>query len=491
MGRVGVAVRPAPGLPLFGSSLRALLLTAGLAAFTSLFVVAANPLVRLPVAAVIGAALVVLTLVRPAAGVLATASYLVFMALIRRLLIPESGWWPVDPLLLVGPLVAGVLIVKLFLFDRRPLAPDPLSKMVLVLLLVSVVEIANPAGGGIAKGSVGLLYVTVPLLWFFIGRELLSEAVTRRLLRLLLALAVVVAAYGLVQSELGHPVWDLAWVEVSGYDALNVGTELRPFGTFSSSAEYALFLGAGLVVAVAFVLRGYAFALLSIPLLGLALFLASGRGALVTAVFAAFVVVGLRPGRPLTAAAVFLAAAALAFGAVKLVGSELSSGAGSSTNDLVSHQLGGITDPLNPDSSTLLVHVEKMWQGIEWSLHHPLGQGTASTTIAGESRGSGELASGSTEVDISNSFVSFGPAGGLLYVAIILLTLFQALRSHFGGREMALPVIGVLIVGLGQWLTGGNYALATIIWLLVGAVAAMSLSRRSPSVAPAAAPSGG
>ena len=194
MGRVGVAVRPASGLPLFGNSLRALLLTAGLAAFTSLFVVAANPLVRLPVAAVIGTALVVLTLARPAAGVLATASYLVFMALIRRLLIPESGWWPVDPLLLVGPLVAGVLIIKLFVFDRRPLAPDLLSKMVLVLLLVSVVEIPNPAGGGIAKGSVGLLYVTVPLLWFFIGRELLSEAVTRRMLQLLLVLAVVVAS---------------------------------------------------------------------------------------------------------------------------------------------------------------------------------------------------------------------------------------------------------------------------------------------------------
>jgi hypothetical protein len=37
-----------------------------------------------------------------------------------------------------------------------------------------------------------------------------------------------------------------------------------------------------------------------------------------------------------------------------------------------------------------------------------------------------------------------------------------------------LPIIGVLVVGLGQWLIGGHYALAPVTWLLIGAVAAMA-----------------
>ena len=133
--------------------------------------------------------------------------------------------------------------MKLFFLERRPLAPDLLSKLILLFMGLSVVQIANPRGGGVLVGMRGLLYVTVPLMWFFIGRELLDQSATVRLMRLVVVLGVVVAAYGLLQSQLVHPVWDRAWVDqvatVRGYSSLNVGGTLRSFGTFSSSGEYA------------------------------------------------------------------------------------------------------------------------------------------------------------------------------------------------------------------------------------------------------------
>ena len=120
--------------------------------------------------------------------------------------------------------------------------------------------------------------------------------------------------------------------------------------------------------------------------------------------------------------------------------------------------------------------------GMKWSLRNPLGQGTASTNVGGgESRGSGDQSSGSTELDLSNAFVGLGVVGGVLYLAIVGLTLYQAVKSHFAGKPAALPIIGVLIVCAGQWLIGGNYALVTLIWLLIGAVAAMSARPREPT----------
>jgi hypothetical protein len=465
--------RLAPRLPDLAGTWWLAALTTGVVTFGSLLVVVGTPLVRLPLALAFGFALAMVTLARPAAGVLAAVGYLVLLAFLRRLLIPATGWWQTDPLLLVGPFVAALLIVKLFVLERRPVAPDRLSKLVLVFLLVSIVEVANPAGGGPGVGIVGLLYAAVPLLWFFIGRELLEDASVERVLQLVVGLGLVVAAYGLVQTEFGQPSWDREWVNLDGYDALHVGDVVRPFGTFSSSAEYALFVGTAFVVAVALTLRGRALALLALPPLAVALFLASARAALITAAFAAIVLMGLRTLRPWRALAVILVAAALAFAALEVFGSSLSSGAGSG-NQLVSHQLGGITDPLDPNSSTLLVHFAIVIDGVKWSIHHPLGQGTASTNVGGVSRGSGDHAAGSTEVDVSNAFVAFGPAGGLLYLAIIVMVLFRAARCYFAGRPIMLPIIGVLVVGLGQWLIGGHYALAPVTWLLIGAVAAMA-----------------
>jgi hypothetical protein len=441
---------------------------------SSLFIVAGGPGIRLTLALSVALLLITISLSQPALGIAATLVYLVSLAAFRRLLIAPAGWISADPLLLVGPLVALVLIVKLFVLERRRWAPDLISKLVLVVLLLTCVEVVNPAGGGVVAGLAGLLFMALPMLWFFVGREVLTNRALERLLALVVVLATVVACYGLWQTQVSEPPWDSEWLNVTGgYGSLNVGNELRAFGTFSSSSEYALFLGAALAVAFAFALRGRLIAAVPIPLLAVALFLSSARGALVTAALAVVVLVGLRTGRALTAAAVTLSAIGLALLALHFVSPTLSRESGGSSA-LVSHEIGGITEPLNPNSSTLLVHVQLVVQGVESSLTHPLGQGTAVTNnAAGVNPNSANSETQATEVDISNAFVALGVAG-VLYLLLVLVILGSAARSYLRGRTELYPVIALLVVGLGQWLIGGDYALSPLAWLLIGAVAARS-----------------
>ncbi len=455
-----------------------------LTSFTSLLVVAGGAWIRFAIALGFGLLLSTLTLIRPGLGVLATFTYLVFMAMLRRMLLPVAPWVSADPMLLVPPLVAVVLIAKAFVLDKRPWAPDAISKLVLVVLALTLAEVVNPAGGGISAGIAGLMFMAVPLLWFFVGREYLSPADVNRLMTLIVVLGTVVAAYGLWQIEVSDPPWDALWVATpgaSGYSSLFLGGSARAFGTFSSFGEYALFVAAALATSVSFCLRGRLIFAVPIPLLGVALFLSSGRSALITALVAIVVMIGLSTGRPRTALLVTVSAVVLALGALHFGAAALS---GSGSNALVAHQISGIANPLDPNSSTLLTHLALVVAGVKSSLTHPFGLGTAVTNgAAGVITSSNPTASSAfqgipavgpgssaTEVDISNAFVAFG-VFGVVYLLLVLSILFQAVRGYFKGRRELLPIIGILVVGAGQWTIGGDYALAALMWLLIGVVA--------------------
>ena len=475
------------------TTVQALLATAALAMFTSLCIVAGGVLIRFGLAFAIAILLSTLALTRPADGVIATFIYLVLEEFLRRVLISVAPWTSVDPLLLVAPVVALVLLVKLFVLDGRPIAPGALSKLVVVVLLFTVAEVANPtAAGGVGSGIAGLMFMAVPLLWFFVGREVLSRRDVDRLLVTVVGLGAIVACYGLWQIQVGEPSWDANWLNATGgYTALNVGDIVRPFGPFASSSEYALFLGAALVICISFALRGRLIAMLPMPLLAVGLFLASARGALVTAAFAIVVLVGLRTGRPLPAIVVTLVAVGVAFVGVHFAGSSLSNSS-SSSGALVSHEINGITDPLDPNSSTLLVHVQLVISGLKSGVHHPLGQGTAVTNgAAGTISGSVNQNSQATEVDISNAFVALGILGGALYALLVIAVLILAALEVFAGQIALISVLALLLVDLGQWAIGGDYALAPLAWLMVGVVAACradGIARRADGVARAGLP---
>jgi hypothetical protein len=350
--------------------------------------------------------------------------------------------------------------------ERAAFPKDLLSKLVVILLALTLVETVNPQSGNLKAAVVGLLFMAAPLLWFFVGKEFADRKLALMVLATGTVIGVTVALYGLWQTAVGFPDWDKAWVARNGgYDSLNVLGSMRAFGTLSSSAEYATYLGLALTVAVAGVLRRSRLALVALPVLGSALFLASTRSIVVLSLISVIVMLGLRTGNLRLAVPTIALAAGLLVAVVQFAGSALSASAIASGNPLIVHQVTGLMNPFDPDQSTLLGHSQMLINGLSLSLNYPLGLGTAATNQAGLLSGSAGIA---TEVDISNEFVSLGPLGGLLFICLLVTTLWRVARLTISSRGIALAVTGVLIVTFGQWLNGGYYAVAPLVWFLIG-----------------------
>lgn len=472
------------------ASVNAAALAVGLTSFTSLLVVAGGPGIRLSAAFAVGLLLMTLARARPALGILAAFVFLVLLALVRRVLLGVSDWTSGDPLILVAPVVALILIAKAFALDRRPIAPDLISRLVLILLLMTFAQVFNPLGGGIGAGIAGLVFMAFPLFWFFAGRDYLEDRDVERLMAIIVVLGVVVSLYGLWQLTIGHPPWDQAWLElpnVESFTSLDVGGSIRGFGTFSGFLEYGLFLGMALAIAVWFVLEGKLVALLPIPLLGAALVMSGHRQPLLFSFLAIAAMTGLRTGRPKTALLVTSVAGVLGIGLVVAASVALPDGGG---NAFVGRQVQGLADPLNPSNSTLLIHADLAYAGIKAGFTHPFGMGTSATNAAagvGKSDADERLdtentlgeGSASTDLDFSNAFVAYGALGGLLYVGLLITVLATAIRLYFRGWYVMLPIVGVLLANIGQWHNGGNYALSALVWMLIGVVAARAYAART------------
>src|SRR5438552_710014 len=122
-------------------------------------VVAQNPiLIRVAVAALLIGLFALLSLHSPRLAILLMLWFLPFLTFVRRLLIPVGGWTSWDALLLVAPIVAVFMLYRVFLLQKRPLAPDWASKSILILIIVAIIQVINPKGGGLAAGATGLLF---------------------------------------------------------------------------------------------------------------------------------------------------------------------------------------------------------------------------------------------------------------------------------------------------------------------------------------------
>lgn len=460
---------------------RALALFLALAGCTGLAVVitvfTANPdTVRMLVTILLVAGLVLVALRSPRMCVVALIAFLTVLGLLRRLLIPIAGWSTYDPLLLVCPAITLLLV----LYRRdKPLAPNHLAALIAVLLSVSVLEIFNPVAGGFLAGAAGLLFLAVPLLWFFIGRRSADDQLVAALMSLVVVGGGLAAVYGLWQSGVGLPPWDAAWVYLGGYTALNVGGATRAFSFFSSSAEYATCLAFAVVVIVAQALHTRQWTILLLPLLVWAILVASVRSTVVQLLAALLVMVALRAGS--TRKVLGILAAGIGALAVldHFLAPHLGIIAASSQDPLLAHQLGGLADPTNPRASTLLIHAQEVVSGLLVAVQHPLGLGTASTNIAGI-KFSQVLAA--SEIDISDAFVSFGLLGGPIYTVIVVVALAQVSSLAFRRRDPAsTAAVGMLVVDFGHWQHGGYYMISPLVWLLIGWA---SSHRRATSTVP-------
>jgi hypothetical protein len=465
--------RPTLATLLRGSgSVASLALLLGSAAGTGLFVASHPELYRGALAIALVVNLVVAGMKWPRAAALATLLFLVLLAFIRRVLIADAGFTSNDPLLLVGPVVALFLLYRLYIVEGRR-NHDRLFKLMVALLAVAVLQVFNPyAIGGLLAAAGGLLFVGVPMLWFFVGRELCDRRSVTVMIYGTIGVACLVAVYGLLQTRFGSvPSWDRAWVQANGYGSLFVGDRVtsnlrRPFGTFSSNQEFAAFMSIAVTFVAALVLRRRYVAALALPLLVLALFLAGGRGYMVTTALAGVILLALLTRQRLAGALVVIVGVLGAYGAASTFGPRIDRAAGLTGDAIVERNVSGILNPLDPNKSTVILHWENIVRGFADGITHPAGRGTGATSIATTLTDSENV---DTENDIANSFVNLGLVGGLLYVAVIFLVFRGVLGRYFRDADvLSFAVAGLLVVTFGQWLNGGLYAVAPMFWFLAG-----------------------
>jgi len=388
--------------------------------------------------------------------------WLAVFGTLRRLLSASGALGDSDPLLLVAPVVVGLLVV---LATRRGAFRDQtrLSNNVLILCGLVVLAALNPLQGGIAVGAGGLLFVMVPILWFWIGRALVDDALLTRVLRLISLLAVGAAGYGLFQTYRGFPKWDEKWIETKGYAALYVGDAIRPFASFSSSSEYVGLLAIGTVIWALQLRRADRRlpAVAALTVLTWAMTVASVRGALVVVPIALGMTFAASRGFGIGRTALTGVGALFVLG---LIVSQFD--ASTQTSALVSRQISGLSDPFDPQKSTLPLHVDALVKGLGVGLRNPVGHGLGVITIAGDKFGASNV---STDVDPSNVAVAMGIPGLLAYGAVVFVGLRLAFRRARHRRDLlTLATLGVALVTLFQWLNGGNYAVAPLPWLLLG-----------------------
>jgi hypothetical protein len=392
--------------------------------------------------------------------------WLAVLGLARRVTSLEFAPGHTDPLLLVEPVAVGVLVLAAAGrggFVLRSTLSKAVAAFAVLLLLASL----NPAQGGLATGLAGLLFLVVPLCGFWIGRAFCDDRTYERILGLVAVLGLLAAVYGLSQTFGGFPSWDEAWIRDGGYNALNVDGVTRAFGSFSSASEYAGFVALAFIV---WIVRGVrpARAWLAMPivvLLGAALVYESSRGIMFKLPVALVLILAARARQPL---AISLATAAAAILLLPAVVSSLvpASSASNSSSPLLEHQLSGLANPLDPSSSTLAVHASLVGEGFATALRNPLGVGSGAVTIAHQKFGGQNL---NTEADPSNAAVAVGLPGLIAFVVLLCAAFRQAYRLAARRRDaLSLIALGVLVATLLQWLNGGQYAVAFLLWLTLG-----------------------
>lgn len=418
--------------------------------------------------AVPAAALIFATLLKsPRRAVIVLLVWLAVLGTVRRLLISSGASGDSDPLLLVAPAVVGLLVV---VAARQGAFRDQtrLTKHVLILSALVLFAALNPLQGSLAGGAAGLLFVLVPVLWFWIGRSLLDDALLYRVLRLVACLSAGAATYGLYQVYVGFPAWDSQWLETKGYAALHVGASVRPFASFASAADYVAMLAIGILIWTLLLIqaRRALAATVVLGLLGWAVTVASVRHTLVIVPITIGIVLAVARGFGLARTAL------TGIGALFLVGFvvtrfDASTVGGDQTSALLSRQVSGLSDPFNPSRSTLPGHIAALIGGVRDGLRNPVGHGLGTVTIANEKLGVGS--SQRTDSDPSNVAIAMGLPGLLVYGAVVILALRLAFRQAQVERDfLTLAALGIVLITVLSWLAGGNYATAPLPWLVLG-----------------------
>lgn len=411
-------------------------------------------------------------------------AWLPFLGIVRRALVPATGFTSLDPLLLVSSAVIILIFLTLLISGKANLDGTWLSRLVFYLLLIGILQVFNPAQGNLLVGLTGVMFVLVPMVCFFIGRSVADAKTINKMLKWIIGAGAIAALYGMYQVVVGFPGFEKAYLDRAGFGGLYVGTAIRPFSTFTNPLEYATYLNFAVMTTLAFVLyrkgvrRYWLVGLLAIMVY--AGYMIGSRGFIVYAVLGSIALIASRAKSMLMTFALLV----LMLGGI-VYWTSTNNGTTTKLDETKTAQQQleqrnaiGLADPLDPNKSTLRQHFSGVLDGLKFAAtEQPFGLGTGST-----GRGSskfGGAGSNSTELDISDAAVAFGVIGGAIYIAIIIIAGLQLYRMRRIIPGPMIPaILGMAIVSFGQWLNGGNYAVAPLIWFMLGAADAAILRAR-------------
>jgi len=418
-----------------------------------------------------------LSLHTPAAALLLLVIIEPLLGLTRRLLIPMAGWSSLDPLVILAPvtvlLMGSYWFYRVYVLRQEEANDTIIFRLLRWMLLINLLEVVNPLQGSVTVGLGGVIFYVVPLLWMILSREYVDNQWFSRILGLTFFLGVLIALYGLKQTYWGFYPFEQAWIHLTNIVSMNVDGSVRAVSTLTSAQEYAMYMGIAMMIGWFYLLYGKIhikfIALVGLGILGWALFMESVRGTIVTAALGlGFMTIlsgkGLRRR-------IFM----LLFISVVFTVMFIEMGHIHSSNGLVSHNIQGLSNPLNNHDSSLSGHYAIMLNGIVEGLKQPIGYGLGSTTTAAGKFSSGNLG---TEVDVSNMFVSDGVIGGVLYLVLMGFILFSAVKQAIQGEKLGLLVLGVLLVAGGQWLNGELYSTSALVWIVVGQLDRFAVNAR-------------
>jgi hypothetical protein len=406
-------------------------------------------------------------------GILAVTGFLAVLGLVRRLVSMVQADPSRDPLLLVVPVVAAVLVLLAVRAGtlRRPSA---LTLAVAASLVATGLAVLGP-DYPLSEDLQSTLFWSVPLLWFFIGRAFLDDADLRRVLELVTIFGVAACAVGIIQATIGFPPWDTRWIEDRGYIALGIDGPhtLRPFGWSPSSSEFALTASFATVLCGVQLREAWrtrqrwlgALAGVGLAIAGTALLLSAVRTALLLTVAAAAVVaVASRRAHAGRLVVAMAACAVLLVGGTRLL--DVETWPVSGVQGLVRRSLLGITEPLDPEQSTLRIHLEATELSLRRLDDRPLGAGLAYGATDPRNRAGTYV---SAENDLGNSALAMGIPGVVLFAAMTVLglrTIWRRVRAT--PTLVTLAALAVLVAALRFWWTGAHYAPSMLVWLVLG-----------------------
>jgi hypothetical protein len=419
-------------------------------------------------------------------GMVATFSFLLFLGDIRRITdMIAPAYAGLDLLLVVAPVFAIYLAVPLLL---RLKVDDRLSKAVLALMAIMLLEILNPRQGGIAVGVGGAMFFVVPILWFWIGRNYATDRMTFLLLyRVFLPIGILDGLLGVAQAYIGFFPWEKAWAMKLGSQYTFSAGHMRSFGFSTGASEFASTLLIASICVMAAIFAGRRAYMLLLPILLAASVLSSSRGLIVKLLFGGAMIWAVRSkgGRnwvPRLIFALVVGAGLVWYSASHAGGEDPGQPPGKSTTAQIAteHVTHGLANPLEAKYSTAGVHWQIFVGGIVKGFTYPIGTGIGAITLAAGKFTTGKLSTGSSEVDISDVFTTMGFFGGFLYLYIIYMVFRMAFfYVREGALIMSLPYMGLFAALLGAWIALGQYSTAPLVWFCIGSLVRKQSSRKA------------